>query len=202
MSKLAKESALIVMHCQNDIVMEEGLYSGSGAFAEVKRRSTLEKIAEALKLARESGMLVVYINNAFRPGYPELKGNCLPICTASRDTNSFLVDTWGTANPDCIKPAEGDIVMINHNTSAFSYTNLDQILRAQHIEKLFLAGVATNFVVDSTARYGSELGYEIHVLEDCCASWTKEMHEFEVKNILPQFGTVEALSDLEAGLKA
>ena len=57
-------------------------------------------------------------------------------------------------------------------------------------------------MVDSTARYGSELGYEIHVLEDCCASWTKEMHEFEVKNILPQFGTVEALSDLEAGLKA
>ena len=202
MSDFAKRSALIVMHCQNDIVDPKGLYSGSGAFAEVQRRGTLEKIAAVLKAAREKGMLVFYINNGFRKGYPELKDNVLPICAASRDTNSFLANTWGTSNPDVIKPEDGDIVIINTNTSAFSYTNLDQILRAQRIERLYLAGVATNFVVDTTARYGSELGYEIHVLEDCCASWSREMHEFEITNILPQFGVVDNSENLFKELNA
>ena len=198
---LSKNGAVLVMHCQNDIVTEEGLYAASGAFSEVKRCSTLSHIAKVIKAAHEKGMLVIYINNAFLKGYPELKDNCLPICTSSRTSNSFLIDTWGAANPDVIKPQEQGIVIINHNTSAFSYTNLDQILRAQRIEKLYLTGVATNFVVDSTARYGSELGYEIHILEDCCASWTKEMHEFAMEKILPQFAQIESSEDLICALR-
>ena len=113
---LSKNGAVLVMHCQNDIVTEEGLYAASGAFSEVKRCSTLSHIAKVIKAAHEKGMLVIYINNAFLKGYPELKDNGLPICTSSRTSNSFLIDTWGTANPDVIKPQEQGIVIINHNT--------------------------------------------------------------------------------------
>ena len=194
-SSFAAKSALLVMHCQNDIVDPAGLYSGSGAFSEVKKRGVLEKIAAAQKEARKAGMLVIFINNVFSKGYPELKGNTLPICAAARESNSFLEGTWGVGNPDMIKPVNGDMVIRNFNTSAFSYTNLDQILRGLGIEKLFLSGVATNFVIDSTARYGAELSYEVHVLEDCCASWTAEMHEFAIKNIIPQFGVVDNSTD-------
>lgn len=189
------------MHCQNDIVDPKGLYSGSGAFAEVSRRGTLDKIKTALEAARKAGMQVFYVNNMFSEGYPELGDHNLPICTASRETNSFLVDTWGTTNPDVIKPVKGDIIIRNTNTSAFSYTTLDQILRAKGITELYLAGVATNFVVDSTARYGSELGYNIHVVEDLCASWTQEMHEFGIKYILPQFGEVTDSATMIARLQ-
>ena len=197
----ANKCAIIVMHCQNDIVDPRGLYSGSGAFAEIERRGTLPKIASALDAAREHGMQVFYVNNMFSEGYPELGDHNLPICTASRDTNSFLIDTWGTANPEVIAPKKGDIMIRNTNTSAFSYTTLDQILRAKGITDLYLCGVATNFVVDSTARYGSELGYNIHVVEDCCASWTQEMHEFGVKYILPQFGEVTDSATMIARLQ-
>lgn len=61
--------------------------------------------------------------------------------------------------------------------------------------------MATNFVIDSTARYGAELGYEIHVLEDCCASWSAEMHEFAIKYIIPQFGIVDNVENLIDALK-
>ncbi|NLF39724.1 cysteine hydrolase, partial [bacterium] len=186
----ANKCAILVMHCQNDIVDPNGLYSASGSFAEVSRRGTLEAIRNALEAARKYGMQVFYVNNMFSEGYPELGDHNLPICTAARKTHSFLIDTWGTANPEIIRPQPGDIVIRNTNTSAFSYTTLDQILRAKGIRELYLCGVATNFVVDSTARYGSELGYNIHIVEDCCASWTQEMHEFGIKHILPQFGEV------------
>ncbi len=195
MNKYAKKCALLVMHCQNDIVDPDGLYNDSGAFAEVERQNVLKKIAAVLEKARVEDMMVVFVNNAFSKGYPELKGNTLPICDAARCSNSFLEGTWGVENPDVIKPTGKDIVLRNYNTSSFSYTNLDQMLRAAGIERLYLAGVATNFVVESTARYGSELNYEIRVLEDCCASWTAEMHEFAIKNTLPQFAIIESSVD-------
>jgi nicotinamidase-related amidase len=198
----AAQSALLIMHCQNDIVDPAGLYSGSGAFSEVQKRGVLDKIAAVQKIARKAGMQVIFINNIFSKGYPELKGNTLPICAAARESNSFLEGSWGVENPEAIKPLDGDLVIRNFNTSAFSYTNLDQILRARGIEKLYLSGVATNFVIDSTARYGSELGYVIHVLEDCCASWSAEMHEFEIKHIIPQFGIVDDSTNLIEALNA
>ena len=199
-NSLAKKSVLLVMHCQNDIVDPAGLYNSSGAFSEVKKRDVLKKIASVLSMARSAAVQVVYVNNAFSKGYPELKGNTLPICDAARESNSFLVGTWGVDNPSVIAPVEGDIVLRNYNTSAFSYTNLDQMLRAKGIERLYLSGVATNFVVESTARYGSELNYEVRILEDCCASWTSDMHDFAVKYTLPQFAVVESSSDFSKAL--
>lgn len=196
-----KKCAILVMHCQNDIVDPNGLYNHCGSFAEITRRGTLEIIRDTLAAVREKGVQVFYINNMFSKGYPELGDHNLPICTDSRTTNSFLIDTWGTANPDIIKPQENDIIIRNTNTSAFSYTTLDQILRAKGITDLYLCGVATNFVVDSTARYGSELGYNIHTVEDCCASWTQEMHEFAIKYILPQFGEVTSSAEMIASLE-
>ncbi|MCD8197075.1 MAG: cysteine hydrolase [Lachnospiraceae bacterium] len=197
----ASKSALIIMHCQNDIVDPKGLYSHSGSFAEVSRRGTLDIISKTLAEARAKGVQIFYVNNKFSEGYPELGDHNLPICTAARTTNSFLVNTWGTDNPDIIKPQPGDIEIINTNTSAFSYTTLDQILRAKGITELYLGGVATNFVVESTARYGSELGYNIHVVEDCCASWTQEMHEFAIQYTLPQYGEVTDSATMLASLE-
>lgn len=191
-----KKAALIIMHCQNDIVHPDGLYRHAGVYAQVEKNNTLDTIAKLANACREKGVQVIYVNNEFKEGYPELGENNLPICTSSRDTNSFLTGTWGVANPDIIKPQPGDITIINVNTSAFSYTNLDQILRAKDIRNLYLAGCATNFVVDSTARYGSELGYNIFVLEDCCESFTEEMHQFEIEYILPKFGTVTSAKEM------
>jgi nicotinamidase-related amidase len=195
-NSFSARSALLIMHCQNDIVDPNGLYNKSGAFSEVKRRGILGKIAATQNEARKAGMQIIFINNIFSKGYPELTGHTLPICDAAMRSKSFLEGTWGVENPKSISPVEGDLIIRNFNTSAFSYTNLDQILRAKRIDTLYLCGVATSFVVDSTARYGSELGYEIHILEDCCASWTAEMHDFTIKNILPQFGKVETSADL------
>ena len=106
-----KKSGILVMHCQNDIVDPKGLYSHSGAFAEISRRGTLEVIQRTLAEARKHGMQVFYVNNMFSEGYPELGDHNLPICTDSRTTNSFLAGTWGTENPDVIRPQPGDIMI-------------------------------------------------------------------------------------------
>jgi nicotinamidase-related amidase len=47
-----------------------------------------------------------------------------------------------------------------------------------------LAGVATQFVVEGTARNAVDRGYRVLVLEDCCASRRRDVHDFSIEVIL------------------
>lgn len=182
----ASKTALLILHCQNELLYPEGKYSYTGVYKQVEKHGLLNKLQKIIAAAHAANVCVIYVNNVFEKGYPELGARTLPILAGCRDVGGMMND-WGGAVADPIKPTEEDLVIINKNTSAFSYTNLDQVLRAKEIKQLILTGVATNFVVDSTARYGSELGYDIIVPQDGCVSFTDEMHDFEMKYNLPQF---------------
>ena len=90
--------------------------------------------------------------------------------------------------------------MINFDSSGFSHTDLDGILRAKGVKTLILAGIATNWVVESTTRYGAELGYDVTVLEDCCQGFTDEMHDFAFQNTLPYYATISSSADFIGSL--
>ena len=195
------KSVLLLLHCQNDIVKPEGKFAFSGIPERVAKYNLLDKWAAVIKASRYAGMSVIYISNAFSPGFPELAGKISPLMRGTKEHGAFLRGSWGCEIPDEIRPLPDELIVENYNTSAFSYTNLDLVLRAVGIESLFLAGVATTFVVNSTARYGSELGYDITVLEDCCTAFTDEMHDFEIKTVLPYFADIVSSQDLITALR-
>jgi nicotinamidase-related amidase len=194
-------SALLMLHCQNDIVKPEGKFAASGMPAQVAKHGLLKKWATLLKASREAGLRVIYVNNVFTPGFPELGPTPFPLMVGTRGYNAFLRGTWGAANPEEIAPCEGELVIDNYNSSAFSYTNLDLVLRVNGVRNLYLAGVATTFVINSSARYGAELGYQITVIADGCTSFSDDMHDFEINKVLPHFGTVCQSDELITGLK-
>jgi nicotinamidase-related amidase len=191
---------LLMLHCQNDIVKPEGKFAASGIAGQVGKHNLLERWAAVVGASRSAGMRVCYVNNVFRPGFPELGGRTFPLMRGTKGYNAFLRGTWGAAVADEIKPLADDLVIDNYNSSAFSYTELDLILRAGKIERLFLAGVVTTFVINSTARYGAELGYEITVLEDCCTAFSDELHDFEIAKVLPHFADISRSEDFIAAL--
>ena len=53
--------------------------------------------------------------------------------------------------------------------SAFTGSDLEQILRANDIYTLVLSGVSSVGVVESTARHAIDMDYEVVVLADGCA---------------------------------
>lgn len=194
-------SALLVLHYQNGLVRHEGVFAFSGTAAQVEKHLCLDRTAALIGASRAAGMPVVYVNIEFRPGFPELKKPTYPLIESIQERNAFLRGSWDAAVPEELAPEEGDIVVVNFNSSAFSHTDLDCILRAKGVRRLVLAGIATNWVVESTARYGAELGYDIAVVEDCCQGFSDELHDFAIEKTLPYYASIEKSGALVAALQ-
>jgi ureidoacrylate peracid hydrolase len=200
MSINASKSALLILHYQKGLVRHDGVFAFSGTPDQVEKHNCLEKTAGVLKASRGASILVVYVNIAYRPGFPELKKPTYPLIESIQERGAFLRGSRDAEVPEELKPEEGDITVINFDSSAFSHTDLDCILRARDTKQLYLAGIATNWVVESTTRYGAELGYDITVLEDCCQGFTDELHNFAIKETLPFYATIMTSQDFIAAL--
>lgn len=97
---------------------------------------------------------------------------------------------------------EGDIVIAKRQWGAFQGTDLEQQLRRRGITTLVLAGFATNFGIESTARAATDLGYAVVFADDAMSSLRADLHEFSIKNIFPFMGKVRSTADLLSSLAA
>lgn len=177
-------SALLVMDVQNGIV--ERVPDGS--------ESLLAALARATTAARSSGVPVVYVRVAFRPGGVEI----------SRRNRSFSVigsaggmgeDDPATQIHPAVVPEPDDIVVIKKRVSAFTGSGLDVVLRSLEVDSLVLTGVATSGVVLSTLRQAADLDYELSVLHDGCADADPEVHRVLLDKIFPRQASVLSVSE-------
>lgn len=186
----ASESAFLILHYQNGIVSPEAAFAVSGTAASVQKHNCIEKTAKALKAARNAGMMIIFVNFELRPGWPEIKKPPFPLVAAVEE-GTFIRGDWDASLPKELTPEPDEIIVYNFNSNSFLDSDLDRILRVGNIKHLFLAGVATNFVVESTARYAVEIGYEVTVLEDLCAGFKDEWHDFAITQILPYYCAID-----------
>jgi nicotinamidase-related amidase len=68
-----------------------------------------------------------------------------------------------------IAPQPGDRVVLKPRYSAFDSTPLEILLRELEVERILLAGMATEMCVTQTAIAARELGFKVTVLTDACA---------------------------------
>jgi nicotinamidase-related amidase len=190
------KTALLIMDVQNDIVHENGKYKDFGSPAHAKERNIFAHIKKVLDKAREVGLKVVYVKFGMRDFKSELKGNHTPILDAVGSLKACDLNTWGGDVHESIKPIAREDIVEKNRINAFHNTNLKQILDKANIDTLILTGVATNYVVEATARYASDDDYRVIVLEDCCSSMNQGMHDFSIKNILSNVGEISTSDEV------
>jgi nicotinamidase-related amidase len=94
----------------------------------------------------------------------------------------------------------GDIVILKRQWGAFYGTDLDLQLRRRGLTTIVLAGIATEFGVESTARDAYERGYEIVFAEDAMTGRSAESHANSVERIFPRIGRVRRTEEIVAAL--
>jgi nicotinamidase-related amidase len=92
--------------------------------------------------------------------------------------------------------AEGDLHVTKRQWGAFYGTDLDLQLRRRGMTTIVLAGIATNFGVESTARDAWELGYAVVLAEDATTSVSGPLHEMAVGSIFPRIARVTQSRDI------
>lgn len=178
------KSALLIMDFQQSVVAN---------FAQDE--SLLPRAAGVLRAARDAGLRVIHVGVGFRPGYPEANPNNLRF-GAIRGSGRFLLDDPGTQIHPAVAPREGEVLVTKHRVNAFFGTDLDIILRANGIDTLVLAGIATSGVVLSTLRHAADADYRCLVIADCCADPDPEVHACLTKKVFPRQATVISAEDL------
>jgi nicotinamidase-related amidase len=168
--------------------------------AQVAERDVLGTAEKVLAAAREAGWLVVHVRLAFDPSYV-LRTNRLPRFSPYADERAMLADSPEAQIVKVLAPVEGEPVVDKGCVDPFVGTPLLTVLHAEGVTELVLGGVATNLVVESAARHASDSGFQVTVVEDMCASFRPDFHEFSVQNMLPLFGTVTTSTELLGSLR-
>jgi nicotinamidase-related amidase len=95
-----------------------------------------------------------------------------------------------------LEPHEADYVITKRRYSAFVGTDLDLILRDNHIDTLFLTGTKTNVCIRATAQDAFEHNYRVIVPRDCVSTDKAHLHEANLEDIQKYLGRVVSLEKL------
>ncbi|WP_433234473.1 cysteine hydrolase family protein [Actinomadura nitritigenes] len=163
--------------------------------AQIAERGVLGTAERVLAAARAAGTLVVHVRLAFDPSY-RLRTNRLPRFDPYEEQRAMLADSPEAQIVKALAPADGEPVVDKGCVDPFVGTALRDVLAAEGVTEVVLGGVATNLVVESAARHASDSGLQVTVVEDMCASFRPDFHEFSVTNMLPLFGSVTGSAEL------
>jgi nicotinamidase-related amidase len=74
-------------------------------------------------------------------------------------------------------PQLGEAMIDKPGSSAFTTGNLDVLLRNAGVQTIVFCGVVTNACVLLSALSAWDLGYDVRIVDDACASDSQEMHD-------------------------
>jgi nicotinamidase-related amidase len=195
-------TAILVMDCQNDIVDEKGKMAAmnNGAMARlIKQHNVLGTIAHLAEAGRRAGVPIIHVRHAYRPDYADAPHNT-PILAGMKQNEILKDGTWGAEIHPDVTHQPSDIVITKTRVSAFYASPLEAILSAQGITHLVLTGIATDGVVEGTARDAVDRGYYVTIPDDCCATFTDEAHRAVLGGVLGMLTTVAKSSEVMAAM--
>lgn len=69
-----------------------------------------------------------------------------------------------------VLPREGEVVIGKHHANAFRDTELLATLRSLGVTRLVICGMQTHMCVEAATRAAADLGFEVTVVRDACAT--------------------------------
>ncbi len=140
------KKALIVIDIQND-------YFCGGNMELVEIDDVLIKINKLIKFAKNEGYSIYIIQHIMQ----------------RKGATFFLPKTVGVELHEALD-AKDTTLVTKHYPNSFRETNLQASLEKEGIKELIICGAMTHMCVDSTVRAGFDLGYDITLAEDACAT--------------------------------
>jgi nicotinamidase-related amidase len=140
-------TALIIIDIQND-------YFPGGKHPLVEPLAAAKRAYSLLQCFRETHAPHVHIQHvSTRPG-----------------ATFFLPGDRGTDIHDAVAHFEGEPIVQKHYPNSFRETSLLDLLYSWDADRLVICGMMTHMCVDATARAAVDLGFQVMIASDACAT--------------------------------
>lgn len=140
-------TALILIDIQND-------YFPGGRVELEGPLDAARQAQQLLETFRTKGWPIIHIQHiSTRPG-----------------ATFFLPGTTGAELHGSVSPLPGEKVVVKHFPNSFRETGLEAHLQPLKVERLVLAGNMTHMCVDASMRAAVDLGYQVLLACDACAT--------------------------------
>jgi nicotinamidase-related amidase len=190
--------AVVVVDMQNDFVRV-------GAPLEVpEARPTIAVHQTLLGACRERGIPIIYTKFVAGPERtfiwewsPQLAP---PVCCCWKGFLRHYGDVGKEL--DCadiideIYPEPGDPIVDKFGYGAFHNTNLDDLLKARHVESVLVTGTVTQICVEETARESMKRGYRTTIVSDAVSTYAPDLQAAVLKNFAHKFGWVSTAGEI------
>lgn len=173
------KQALIVIDIQND-------YFPGGKWTQAGMDAAADNAAALIAEFRRSGQPVVHIRHEFR----------------SSDAPFFVPGSAGAAIHPKVAPQEGEAVLLKHEINSFIDTGLQQLLDAQGIKDVVIAGAMSHMCVDGVTRAAVDFGYGTTVIHDACATLDTEFNGVKVPAAQVHAAFMRGLADGYCAVKS
>jgi nicotinamidase-related amidase len=141
------KTALLVIDIQKD-------YFPGGKFPLVNPEEAAKKAYMLLQCFREHGGRHVHIQHiSLKP-----------------DATFFIKGDNGSDIHDLVAHFEGEPIIYKHEPNSFLNTDLLELLKGWGVERVVITGMMTHMCVDATTRAASDLGFQVIIAEDACAT--------------------------------
>jgi nicotinamidase-related amidase len=169
------QTALLIVDPYNDFMSEGGkLYAAIKPTADVS--GLFDNMRKIIPTIRSLGIRVFIVPH-HRSCEGDFEGwqHINQFQKAGLPTKAFEVGTWGGEFHPEFGPQKGDVIIKEHwAQSGFANTDLDAQLKQHGIRKIILVGLIANSCIESTARFGMELGYHVTLVPDATAAFNPE----------------------------
>lgn len=173
------------------------LQKGIAQFATVPHDSKTV-ISNAAKLADSfrANKMPVFLVHVVATDADRLK----PLADSQMQMSGPRSSDWADIVPE-LGPKDGDIAIVKKQWGAFYGTELELQLRRRGIDTIVLCGIATNYGVESTARFAYEYGFQQIFAEDACGAMSPEAHQTSVNLVFKRMGRVRSTEQILQSMK-
>lgn len=147
MSTSPTKTALLLIDIQKD-------YFPGGKYPLVNPLEAAKKAYMLLQCFREHGGYHVHIQHISK----------------KPNATFFISGDRGTDIHDSVAHFEGEPIVYKHEPNSFLNTDLLDLLKRWEIERVIITGMMTHMCVDATARAAYDLGFQVIIAEDACAT--------------------------------
>jgi biuret amidohydrolase len=193
-------TALVVIDMQKDFLSPDGYFARMG-YDSSPLRVILPTVGRLIEACRAADIRLVFT----RQGYRSDLADMTPYEKWRRrragleGTDVLLRGSPGFEIVPEIDVRPEDVVDKTCN-GAFTYTDLEHVLRAQGIEFLMFAGCTTDVCVHTTLREACDRNFQCLTVADACASGDQYAHAAALHMVTVENGIFGALASSDAVL--